>query len=337
VLANMALDRWFPTRFAALSDRFVAQKGILLMGGSALFALLLTRGAVDLLVVLYSINVFITFTLSQFGMVRHWWQHRGTTTPWKRKLLINGLGFCLTTFILVSICVVKFGEGGWITLVITGALVAVAFAIKRHYATVLRQLRRLDEIVPAATAPASKAAVSRGPAPPAGDSGLRTAVFFVNGFNGLGLHTLLQAMRLFPRVFGNFVFVHVGVIDAGNFKGSSELERLRAHTESECGRYLEFVRGHANRAEAFTALGRDVVDEIVKLAPEIAARYPDALFFGGQLVFERETLVSRWLHNYTVFALQRQFYLLGLPFVTLPIRVPDRASVPRKILSAGRD
>ena len=64
VLANMALDRWFPARFATLSDRFVTQNGILLMGGAALLAMLATRGAVGLLVVLYSINVFITFSLS---------------------------------------------------------------------------------------------------------------------------------------------------------------------------------------------------------------------------------------------------------------------------------
>ncbi|MEK6572239.1 MAG: APC family permease, partial [Bacteroidota bacterium] len=73
VLANMALDRWFPTRFTMLSDRFVAQNGVLLMGGAACIAMLLTQGSVRLLVVLYSINVFITFALSQLGMVRHWW------------------------------------------------------------------------------------------------------------------------------------------------------------------------------------------------------------------------------------------------------------------------
>ena len=76
VLANMALDRWFPSRFATLSDRFVTQNGILLMGGAALLVMLLTRGAVGLLVVLYSINVFITFVLSQTGMVRHWFSLR---------------------------------------------------------------------------------------------------------------------------------------------------------------------------------------------------------------------------------------------------------------------
>jgi amino acid transporter len=321
VLANMALDRWFPSRFATLSDRFVTQKGILLMGGTALVVLLLTRGSVALLMVLYSINVFITFSLSQFGMVRHWWLNRTSAPKWKRKLLINGFGLCLTGFILISICVVKFTAGGWITLVITGALVGIAFAIKRHYVSVLRQLRKLDEIVAAAKI-APRADQSLNQCDPTG----KTAVLFVNGFNGLGLHTLLQAMRLFEGTFKNFLFVQVGVVDAGNFKGSSEMDRLRQHIEAECGHYLNYIRQRGHCAEALTTIGRDVVDEIATLAPQITARFPKAVFFGGQLVFERETFASRWLHNYTVFALQRRFYLLGLPFVTLPIRVPERLS-----------
>jgi K+ transporter len=85
------------------------------------------------LIVLYSINVFITFSLSQLGMVRHWWAKRGEVADWKRKISVNGVGFLLTTFILVTLSVIKFFEGGWITLVVTGLLVAVAVLIKRHY------------------------------------------------------------------------------------------------------------------------------------------------------------------------------------------------------------
>lgn len=147
VLANMALDRWFPTRFANLSDRFVTQNGILLMGGAALAMMAATRGHVALLVVLYSINVFITFTLSQLGMVVHWWRARRTEAHWLRKLSTNGFGLALTMFILVSLTIVKFHEGGWATLLVTGLLVAAAFGIKRHYARVTHQLRRLDELL----------------------------------------------------------------------------------------------------------------------------------------------------------------------------------------------
>ena len=74
ILAYMAADRWVPTKFGGLSDRFVIQNGILIMGGAALATLVLSGGSVHLLVVLYSINVFIDFSLSQLGMLRHWWR-----------------------------------------------------------------------------------------------------------------------------------------------------------------------------------------------------------------------------------------------------------------------
>ncbi|MCX5756971.1 MAG: APC family permease, partial [Candidatus Hydrogenedentes bacterium] len=76
VLSNMALDRWFPNRFAMLSDRLVTQNGVLLMGGAAMATIVLSNASVGYLLVLYSITVFITFSLSQFGMVRHWWKVR---------------------------------------------------------------------------------------------------------------------------------------------------------------------------------------------------------------------------------------------------------------------
>ena len=125
VLANMAVDRWMPTRFATLSDRLVTQNGVLLMGFAALLVILFTGASVNVLVVLYSINVFITFSLSQLGMVRHWWQERAHTPNWKKKLCVNGFGLLLTGGILISLCIVKFFEGGWVTLFVTGLLVGV--------------------------------------------------------------------------------------------------------------------------------------------------------------------------------------------------------------------
>jgi hypothetical protein len=204
------------------------------------------------------------------------------------------------------------------TLLATGVLIASAFAIKRHYTRVSEQLRRLDLIVPAANAAAENT-----PMPDTAACGpdTRTAILLVNGFNGLGLHTVLNATRLFGGAFRNFVFVQVGVVDAGNFKGAAEIERLRAHVRTECGRYVNYLRAQGCATTSFTAIGPDAVEEIVRLAPEITTRFPNAVFFGGQLLFERETLASRWLHNHTIFALQRRLFLLGLPFVILPIRV----------------
>jgi amino acid transporter len=322
VLANMALDRWFPASFANLSDRLVTQKGILLMGVAALVMMVATFGSVDTLVVLYSINVFITFSLSQLGMVVHWWQERRTEPRWKRKLAINGFGLALTAFILLSLTIVKFFEGGWKTLFVTGLLVALAFAIKRHYVNVTLLLRRLDAIV-AATAVET---TERRPTlePPARNA--RTAVILVNGYNGLGLHTCLHVPRMFGDSFRNFVFISVGAVDAGNFKGAADLDALRTHTEREVERYADWARAHGYGSATFTSIGHDVTGEVLKLAHQAAAQFRNHVFFAGQLLFTRETIFTRLLHNYTGFALQRRFYLANLPLVVLPIRVGDEVS-----------
>lgn len=321
VLSNMALDRWFPSRFATLSDRFVTHNGIVLMGGFALLLMLAARGSVDLLVVLYSINVFITFTLSQMGMVRHWWQERRQVADWRMKLAINGVGTVLTVFILVTLSALKFFEGGWITLLVTALLVAAAFLIKRHYNQTSQDLRRLDELVGAAELgkPNHNAAATT-PAP-ALDPRAKTAIVLVNGFNGLGLHTLFGVLRMFPGVFKNFVFVQIGVVDAGNFKGAAEVENLKRHIDEGNQRYVAYMQSHGVGAEAVAALGIDVVQKASELAPTILERFPNGIFFGGQLVFRQETLLTRMLHNYAVFALQRRFYQQGLPLLILPIRV----------------
>jgi len=321
VLSNMALDRWFPSRFATLSDRFVTHNGIVMMGGFALLLMLATRGSVDLLVVLYSINVFITFTLSQLGMVRHWWQERRNVARWKAKLVINGVGTALTAFILITLSALKFFEGGWITLLVTALLVAAAFLIKRHYNQTSQDLRRLDELVGAAElGKPSQSAAETTPALVL-DPKAKTAVVLVNGFNGLGLHTLFGVLRMFPGLFKNFVFVQVGVVDAGNFKGAAEVDNLKRHIEEGNQRYVTYMRSHGVYAEAVAAIGIDVVQKASELAPTILERFPNGIFFGGQLVFRQETFLTRILHNYAVFALQRRFYQQGLPLLILPIRV----------------
>jgi len=323
VLANMAIDRWFPTRFTMLSDRLVTQNGILLMGGAALVLLLATGSSVKFLVVLYSITVFITFFLSQLGMVRHWWEVRKTFGRWIRKMTINGIGLTLTTFILITVSVLKFHDGGWLTLLVTGLLVAVAFGVRRHYRWTERQLGRLNDLMVTAAAVGEKQHAARpsdSPVPPC-DPKARTAVLLVNGFNGLGIHTLLNVMRLFEGSFKNFVFAQVGVVDVGNFKGSSEVDHLKEHIESEGNRYVVYLRHHGIYAESRCSIGVDVVDELEQLVTKIREQYPQSVLFGGQLVFEKENFTTRLLHNYTIFAVQKRLYHQGIPIVILPIRV----------------
>ena len=324
VLSNMAVDRWMPTRFATLSDRLVTQNGVLMMGLAAFAIVFFTGAAVDIMVVLYSINVFITFSLSQLGMVRHWWLARDKEPRWRVKIFINGLGLLLTGGILILLCAVKFDQGGWITLLVTGALVGVSFLVKHHYLGTQKKLHRLNELVAAALADDALAADVHEVAdktPPPCDPNARTAVLLVNGFNGLGLHTLLAIVRMFPKVYKNFIFVQVGVLDAGNFKGASEVENLREHSRREVERYVSYMNRRGYYAAGEYGLGTDIVEEAAVLCDAIAEKYPQAQFFAGQLVFKDESLVARWLHNHTVFELQRRLYHHGRAMLILPIMV----------------
>ncbi len=317
VMSNMALDRWLPSKFAILSDRLVSQNGILLMGGAGLLTMILTGGSVRYLVVLYSINVFITFCLSQLGMVRHWWEVRKEVRPWLIKLAVNGMGLLATTFILVSVVTLKFHDGGWITILITGALIAFALRVKNHYRRTTQLLERLNDLLQQVATVDPKASAT----PCAFDTKAKTAVLLVNGFNGLGLHTLFNVLRFFGKEFRNFVFLEIGVVDAGNFKGIAEMQHLENSVKKDISRYVAFMTAQGHYAEGVTYIGTDVIGEAEKRVPELLKRFPNAVFFGGQLVFPKETFWNRWLHNYTVFTMQRVFYREGIPFVILPIRV----------------
>jgi hypothetical protein len=109
--------------------------------------------------------------------------------------------------------------------------------------------------------------------------------------------------------------------DAGNFKGVAEIESLRAHTAAEAERYAAWARTHGYGAATFTAIGHDIMGEVMRLAAEAKVRFPKSVFFAGQLAFARETRLTRFLHNSTAFTLQRRFFVANLPFVVLPIRV----------------
>jgi amino acid transporter len=317
VLANMAIDSWIPHRFSLLSERLVTQNGVLVMGLSAIGMLLFTGGSVDVIVVMYSINVFLTFSLSQLGMCVHWWRERKTERSWGRRFAINGFGLLLTSAILLVTVALKFREGGWVTVVITGSFVALCLAVRQHYGSVSLLMKRADDVL--TTLPTPKRAAGAVAAPP--DRSAPTAVFLVSGFNGLGIHSLLQVQKYWPRYYRNVIFLSVGVVDSAKFKGSSEVEHLKRETEQDLAKYVAFAEGLGMHAEQYFAIGTDLLDEIVDLCHEVKKKYDRPVFFTSKLIFPNENLANRLLHNQTPFAVQRRLQFEGLQTVILPIQV----------------
>jgi amino acid transporter len=314
VLANMAVDSWVPHRFAALSDRLTTQNGVLLMGAASLAALLYTRGDTRAIVVMYSINVFLTFSLSLFAMARDWLRHGRARGHWKRRTLLFATGFVLCATILAITVWQKFLEGGWITLTVTGAVIAVCVLIRKHYRTTGRMLARLYEEV--ADIPAVPDAVVGEI-----DPGRPTAAVLVGGYGGLGIHTTLNLFRAFPGHFKNLVFVSVGVIDSGKFKGEGSIEELAARADETVRRYVELARTLGIPAIGRTAIGTDAVEEAERLCLELLREFPRTTFFSGKIIFQRERWYQRFLHNETAYPIQRRLQWAGQTMVIIPARI----------------
>ncbi len=324
VLSNMALDGWVPKRFAHISERLVVKNGIVLMGVGAALMLLYAKASVHLLVVMYSINVFLTFTLSQLGMCTHWIRQRRAGREWRQGLAINGIGLLLTGCILVFTAALKFKDGAWVTLAITATFVVMCVRIRGHYRHIRRLLQRLDEDLMDVPMPEEAEGAARN-APPL-DKSAPTAVMLVSGFSGLGLHSFLALHALFPNHFKNILFISVGVIDSGNFKGVQEIHNLEESTQENLGRYVRYARSLGFQADSRYALGTLMVPEMRKLCEQIREEFPRAVFFAGRLIFREEKFYHRWLHNQSSATLQRRLQFDGVPLVILPIRVLEPVS-----------
>ncbi len=322
VMANMAVDSWMPHRFSALSERLSMQNGVLIMGGTSVAALIYTHGDVSKLVVMYSINVFVTFSLSNFGMSLFWIRHRKEHADWYKHLPVHLIGLSLCVTILVVTCLEKFSEGGWLTLVITGLLVATCLSIKRHYGRVVLAIRRLDDELPdplVGGIPAEKGAAEAkklkiDPKQP-------VAILFVGGYGGLGRHALLTLLRMFPGHFKGVVFCSIAILDSGNFKGVTEVEDLERRTAASLDQYVRFAEHLGVPAERVLSTGIEVAVEAEKIGVEQIAKYPKGLFVAGQLLFDEDSTYNRILHNETAFLIQRRLQRAGIPMVVLPVRI----------------
>jgi amino acid transporter len=312
VMANMAVDHWLPHRFTNLSERLVMKDGIWVMGLASAAALIYTHGSVRLLVVMYSINVFLTFTFSQLGMVRHWFKNWGHGVA--KKLSINGTSLLVTVGILIVTIVLKFREGGWVTLFATGCVIAMCMGVQRHYRATTRALRGLDDILTQLPLPDLTN-------PPAKQTHAPTAVLMVNSFNGMGIHSMLAIQRFFPGHFKNFVFLSVGILDSDRFKGVEEIDALKQAVEKDNSKYVEMAMRMGFYAESYMGLGTDVIEELEVLCNQVSHAWERKVYFMGQLAFEGETFWTRLLHNQTSFALQRKLLFSGFETVILPIRV----------------
>jgi amino acid transporter len=142
----LARDRYMPRQFVNRGDRLVFSNGIVVLAIASSIIILAFEADLTRLIQLYVIGVFMSFTLSQSGMVVHWTRERRSgTTPrrvWRRSIVINVIGAVATGVVLLVVTVSKFTAGGWLSMLFMGILVLMFLSIHRHYVVVMHQLRR---------------------------------------------------------------------------------------------------------------------------------------------------------------------------------------------------
>jgi amino acid transporter len=317
VIANMASDEWMPKSFSSLSSRLVVKNGILFMAITAIITLLITDGSVHILVVLYSINVFITFSLSLLGLLIYWVRHRKRQRAWFRKMLVALIGFIVCFGILMVTIFEKFYEGGWITLLITSLFVSIGWSIKRIYERFRQNLAfkesQFDDYHEQCVSPSSLLDTIDKTAP--------TAAIIVDQTFGSGMNCLLQIKKLFPGIFKNFIFVTVGEVDSNTLKEERKWRDMRRKTKSVLSKYKNYCNANGRFAKAYVGYDTDMVEKLSQLTDRVAKDYENVIFFGTKFIFDNENIFTQILFNHIPYIMQRRLHVKGHNMVILPMKI----------------
>jgi len=134
----IARDRFLPRQFTTLGDRLVFSNGVLILALFSALLVVIFAASTSNLIPLYAVGVFLSFTLSQAGMVRRWFRLR--ERGWQRSAFINGIGATTTFVVMCVIIIAKFAEGAWVVVLLIPAIVLLFLGIQRHYANTASQL-----------------------------------------------------------------------------------------------------------------------------------------------------------------------------------------------------
>lgn len=313
VLANMSIDYWVPRRFGMLSSRLVTQNGIIFFGLGALIILLSVEGRVDFLVVLYSMNVFLTFSMSLLGLAVYFKRHRKNEKHWLFHLFMSILALVVCIFILITTLVSKFELGGWITVLVTSIVITCCVIIKRHYRRYNELKKKLNQDlhIPLITQKGSIHHI---------DARKPTAVFIVKEV-GAAMHNILQVSRMFPHYFHNFIFLSTGEVDIGSFGSEEALLKLKTQTDGILDYLVKYSQMHGYAAESYSDFGTNALTEIIKLVEKTREKYPEAIYFASRYVYPSENWLTRLLHSDMANLIQRKLLNIGAKMLILPLRL----------------
>jgi hypothetical protein len=222
----------------------------------------------------------------------------------------------VTATVLVITLVEKFGAGGWLTVLVTGLVIAVCVLIRGHYTATRAELAQADVLF-SGNAPLIDTGSIRtlDPTQP-------TAIVLVGKHRGISMHALLWVQRLFPGHFKNVIFLAVGEVDSQSYEGQEALLRLQQTIDDSLRYYVASCQNHGLAADTRAAFGTNPVLEFTNLVEAAAAEYPNNVCFASKLVFRNVNFLTAWLHNQTPTELQARLHLQGKQMMLLPMNVP---------------
>jgi hypothetical protein len=261
----VAQNNYLPHVFGYRGRRLVYTYGIVVLAVLCGGLLILFHGVTDHLIPLYAVGAFLAFTLSQSGMVMHWWKKRGP--HWRRKVMVNGLGGFVTGLTVLIVLVAKFRQGAWITLVFIPLTIVFFVLVRRHYHSI--------RVVTACKDPVDVAGLSRPP----------IAVVVIDRWSSITRQGIEFAARLSPEV----IAVHV------------ELAEYNEVLHEEWKRYVEkpfrAARKEPPKLHLVPSPYRFVIIPIIQFILDISKKYPAR----NIIVVIPELVEDKWyeyfLHN----------------------------------------
>lgn len=287
----LARDNFLPHQFAFRGDRLAFSIGIVFLAIMASALLIIFNGSVDHLIDLYAVGVFMSFTLSQSGMVRHWWKLRGEAPNWKRSLPINALGAITTAMVAIVIACTKFFSGAWIVVVLIPLLVLMFIAIHAHYQRVEKE--RTSNI------PTTPTAIHH------------LMVVPIAGLDRVSVQSLSYARSISENV----IAVHVAIDEKDTEYVREQWKMWRPNLSADEKTELVIIES------PYRSLNRPLlayIDTVHELYPEYTLT-----------VLLPEFIVSRWweylLHNQTAFRLKTALlFRPGIVVTSIPQHLTSR-------------
>lgn len=266
----LAQDSFMPRQFSHLGERLVFSNGIVFLSVLAALLLIVFKGNTDELIPLYAVGVFTSFSLSQAGMVVHWFKERGK--HWQTSAAINGMGVVATTIVLTVIVITKFMLGAWLIVIAIPTIVFYCLSIRNHYRYIAKRLS-IKGVTPHIYTPRPKNETISHP-----------AVVIVGQLNRCTLEALDYARSIADEI----VAIHV---DTG-FTNREKLQNQWQQFEADIPLVI------------LDSPYREVVSPIVDFVHDYESQHPGVLSTVVIPAFVTKTIWDRFLHNQTAFFLK---------------------------------